>query len=148
MARIRPAEEGDLEAVIALLEKFPFDPEIPDVAWQDARRTYPELLAGERGLLFVAEEDGAIAGLVSLGFSWVLRFGGPYALIEDFIVDEAYRGKGFAGRLLETAFEAARERGCREVQVNGPTEEGLVAYLRAGMHVAGKHVKVRFGRSA
>ena len=141
MAEIRRAEARDQERVVALLEKFPADPELPNVDWQDARRAFPELLKGERGVIFVSEVDGELAGLVTLSFACALRFGGEYAMIEDFIVDGAFRGKGIASPLLQTAFEEACRRGCREIQVNGASEDGTPVYIRNGMHEAGTHLK-------
>ena len=141
MATIRRAKKGDLEDLVTLLEEFPDDPELPGVNWQDARKAFPRLLEEERGLILVAEECGVVAGLITLAFSYVLRFGGEYALIEDFIVGRKFRGKGIGSPLLKAAFEEARCRGCREIQVNGASEVGLPVYVHNGMHEAGKHLK-------
>jgi|GEM_PF-1197064 GNAT superfamily N-acetyltransferase len=142
MNGIRRAELSDLEDVVRLLESFPEDIELPDIDWQDARRAFPELIEGERGLIFLSEKDGELAALLALSFSYVLRFGGEYALIEDLIVDKHYRGRGLASPLLQAGFEEARRRGCREIQVNGASEEGLPVYMKNGMHLAGKHLKL------
>lgn len=141
MAEVRRAEKRDLENVIALLKTFPDLPEVPDLNWEDARIAFPELLKGKRGLILVSEEGGALAGLVSLSFVYSLHFGGEYASIEDFIVDRNFRGQGVGSPLLQAAFDEARRRGCREIQVNGATDEGLPVYVRNGMHEAGKHLK-------
>ena len=141
MNEIRKAKLSDLEDVVRLLESFPEDIELPDIDWQDARRAFPELVEGKRGLIFLSLEDGNLAALLAISFSYVLRFGGEYALIEDLIVDEQYRGKGLASPLLQVGFEAARERGCKEIQINGASEEGLLVYLKNGAHLAGKHLK-------
>jgi PhnO protein len=143
MAKVRRAEARDLEKVIALLETWEL-PNFPDLNWQDARQAFPELLKGKRGLILVSEEGSALAGLISLSFAYALHFGGEYALIEDFYVAENFRGKGIGGPLMQAAFQEARDRGCREIQVNGPTDEGLPVYIRHGMHEAGKHVKASF----
>ncbi len=141
MAEIRKAELRDLERVVALLEQFPDDPEIPNLDWQDARKIFPEIVKGERGLILLSEVEGELAGLVALSFTCALHFGGEYALIEDFIVDEAFRGQGIGKPLLLAAFEEARRHGCAEIQVNRPTEAGTPVYLSCGMHVAGNHLR-------
>ena len=141
MVTIRHAEEKDLEGVVELLEEFPADPWIPNVNWQDARKVYPELLKGEKGLIILAIEGKEVAGLVTLSFSCVMRFGGEYALIEDFIVGEKFRGKGIGRPLLKEAFKVAKERGCQEIQVNGASDVGLPVYLKNGFQEAGKHLK-------
>ena len=142
MINIRRAAEDDLEQIIVLLEEFPEDPWVPNVNWQDARRAYPELLKEEKGVVLVAEDEKMIVGLVVLSYSYVLRFGGEYALIEDFIVGGKFRGKGIGRPLLEAAFAEAKRRGCREIQVNGASDVGLPVYLRNGFREAGKHLKL------
>jgi GNAT superfamily N-acetyltransferase len=57
---------------------------------------------------------------------YALRFGGPYAMIEEFLVAESQRGKGLARPLLAAARAEAERRGCRESQVNGPSPEGTL----------------------
>ena len=141
MTVIRRAKSEDLEEIITLLEEFPDDPWLPNVNWQDARKAYPELLKGEKGLVIVALEEEGMAGLVTLSFSYVMRFGGEYALVEDFIVGQKFRGKGIGRPLLEAAFEEAESRGCREIQVNGASDVGLPVYLKNGFQEAGKHLK-------
>jgi GNAT superfamily N-acetyltransferase len=138
---IRRAKLSDIEDVVRLLESFPKDSELPDIDWQDARLAFPKLIEEERGLVFLSVEDGKLAALLALSFSYVLRFGGEYALIEDLIVDKRYRGRALASPLLQVGFEEARQRGCKEIQVNGASEEGLPVYIRNGMHLAGKHLK-------
>ena len=141
MTVIRRAKSEDLEEIITLLEEFPDDPWLPNVNWQDARKAYPELLKGEKGLVIVALEEEGIAGLVALSFSYVMRFGGEYALVEDFIVGQKFRGKGIGRPLLEEAFKEAKSRGCREIQVNGASDVGMPVYLKNGFQEAGKHLK-------
>ena len=111
MPKIRRAVAEDEEDIVTLLREFPEDPEVPNVNWEDAHKALPELLKGEKGSIFVAEEDGVVAGLVTLSFSYVLRFGGEYALIEDFIVGAKFRGRGIGSPLLKAAFEEASSRG-------------------------------------
>ncbi len=142
MATIRAAGPGDLEGVIALLKTFPDDPELHEIDWDDGRRVYGDLLGGEKGSIFVAEDDGAIVGVITLGVSTAMRFGGPYAMIEEFLIAEGQRGKGLARPLLGAAIEEARRRGCRELQVNGPSPEGKPVYCRNGFHDAGSHYKI------
>ena len=62
----------------------------------------PALLSEEHGLILVSEDNGVLAGLVTMSFPIVLRFGGEYALIEDFIVDERFRGRGIGSPLLKS----------------------------------------------
>ena len=111
--------------------------------WGDGAKAFVPLTEGRGGCIFVAEEDGGIVGVITLGYSYVLRFGGIYAMIEEFIVSEKMRGKGIANQLIQAAMEEARRMGCPELQVNGPSPLGKPVYLRNGFHEAGLHMKIR-----
>ena len=143
MSRVRKAKADDMESVIRLLKTFPEGLGTTDVDWDNAQKAYPELLKGEKGLMLVIEADGAIVGLVTLAFSFVLRFGGKYALIEDFIIHSDYRGKGLARPLLSAAIAEAGQRGCPEVQVNGPSKQGLPVYIKNGFVEEGAQLKIK-----
>jgi GNAT superfamily N-acetyltransferase len=143
MATIRKATPADHPKTIDLLKQFPPDPELPKLNWDDAAKAFATLVEGHRGCIFVAEEGADIVGVVTLGYSYVLRFGGIYAMIEEFIVTEKMRGKGIANRLLQTAIQEARRMGCPELQVNGPSPLGHPVYLRNGFHEAGLHMKIQ-----
>jgi GNAT superfamily N-acetyltransferase len=148
MATIRKATPTDQAKAIALLNEFPPDPELPNVNWDDAADSFATLIEGRVGAIFVAEEGGEIVGLVTLGYSYVLRFGGIYAMIEEFIVSERMRGKGIASQLIQAAIQEARRMGCRELQVNGPSPLGRPVYLRNGFHEAGIHMKIQLSGGA
>ena len=121
----------------------PADPDLPKLNWGDAAKAFATLVEGHRGCIFVAEEGADIVGVVTLGYSYVLRFGGIYAMIEEFIVSEKMRGKGIANQLLQTAIQEARRMGCPELQVNGPSPLGRPVYLSNGFHEAGLHMKIQ-----
>ena len=140
--QVRLAREDDLNNVVALLEQFSIDDELANVNWQDSRRSYKEILTGDRGDILVAESDHQLAGLVTLSYALVLRFGGEYALIEDFIVCKKYRGKGVGGLLLDEVISLAKRKGCRELQVNGASQSGAPVYLKKGLHHVGTHLKL------
>ena len=143
MVLIRKATPEDESKTIALLKQFPSDPELPQVDWEVGAKAFGTLAEGRGGCIIVAEEEEEIVGVITLGYSYVLRFGGIYAMIEEFIVSEKMRGKGIANLLIQAAIEEARLRGCPELQVNGPSSLGRPVYLRNGFHEAGLHLKIR-----
>ncbi|MEM7541376.1 MAG: GNAT family N-acetyltransferase [Pseudomonadota bacterium] len=142
MAVIREATLADEDQVVSLLKNFPPDPHVRDLNWEDARQVFAELLDGSSGKIFVAEEAGAIVGIVSLGFTTVLRFGGRYATIEDFLIDESQRGKGLSRPLLAAARAEAERQGCRELQVNSASDEGFPVYVKNGFEQCGMQLKI------
>ncbi|MGE5176131.1 MAG: N-acetyltransferase family protein [Hyphomicrobiales bacterium] len=63
---VRPAEESDLEAIAAMAAAREGE---PTDAWRERmRRLFDESRAGDRGALFVAERDGAVAGYGKVAF--------------------------------------------------------------------------------
>ncbi len=53
----------------------------------------------------------------------------PFLVMEDFVVSADYRRRGVGKRLLESMEEAARSRGCRQIQFITETgRDGSVAF--------------------
>jgi len=65
----------------------------------------------ELGRIFVAEVDGTIQGMVMLLFTVSTFLGERVALLEDMVVDPAWRGKGLGTLLMEEALDFARREG-------------------------------------
>lgn len=69
--------------------------------------------AGESHTVYVAENaDGGIVGY--LGAHWLpyLFLDGPEGYLSELFIDESYRGNAIGTKLLETAKEEAKKRGC------------------------------------
>jgi len=97
-----------------------------DYAFMEACRAEltltPEKMA--RWKVWVAEVDGAIAGMIALD----LRDG---AAVEDFFVEPAFQGRGVGGGLMATLLAACREAGAETLEVDAdPNAE--VVYARLG----------------
>ncbi len=142
MVEVRKAKYTDKDQVLSLLKTFPEDPEMPEHSWDQAASAFDSLVEEKGGCIFVAEENQEIVGVITLGYSYVLRFGGVYAMIEEFIISEKMRGRGIANLLIQAAVEEARSRGCPELQVNRPSSQGYPVYIRNGFHEAGVHMKM------
>lgn len=148
---VRPAEHADApavaRAVAALLTELGATP--PDAgAMEDAARAV--IATGDAVLL--AEEDGAVVGVLAASWITTVHAGGMYALIQDLWVDAARRSAG-AGAELMTAFCALAEaRGATRVEVGIPrdTFAGLDAtrrfYERHGFEHVGARMRRRTGR--
>lgn len=75
------------------------------------------LLAFEHShLLVLREEDGQVAGMLIVACYPILA-GGLKAWIEDVVVDERCRGKGYGKALVSYAIEFARECGARSISL-------------------------------
>jgi GNAT superfamily N-acetyltransferase len=58
----------------------------------------------------------------------------PYALVENVVTDEAYRGKGFASKCLNYAKEIALKKNCYKLMLltDSKEESTLSFYRQAG----------------
>lgn len=139
--QIRKATLEDQSHVINLIKQFP--PEEVTVDWKDAARTFDNVIENpELGSILVAEENGNVLGVITLSYPTVIRCGGLYSSIEEFMVSHEARGKGVGGKLLTAALDEAKSKGCYEIQVNNPSELGYPVYLRQGLKDIGKHLKM------
>lgn len=143
---IRRAWAEDEHGVFALLEQFPS--ETAAFEWQKGAGAFHGIMENSAlGAVLVAEEEKRLLGVITLSYPFAIRCAGRYACIEEFIVDEAGRGKGVGGKLITAAIEEARSRGCHEVQVNRPSEAGYPVYLRHGWKDLGRHLNLKLQES-
>ena len=138
--QVRKATTEDEGQIISLLKLFP--PDEITVDWEVAHSTYQRVVENpDLGTILVAEENGDVAGVITLSYPTAVRCGGLYTCIEEFVVAERVRGKGVGGQLLLAAIAEATTRGCYEIQVNNPSQLGYPLYLRHGLKDIGKHLK-------
>jgi ribosomal protein S18 acetylase RimI-like enzyme len=93
-----------------------------------------QMLVDNAYQVFLAEEEGQVIGLLSLSFRHTLLHPAPSALIDEFVVDREYRGRGVGRELIAHAVARAKAAGCCEIEVS--TEKDNVAaqefYRRQG----------------
>lgn len=115
LVSVRPAEPSDGPAVMRLLAQlhpaFPPDPGITDhvlaAALSDPHRT-----------LLVATVDAEVVGTGDLIVVPNMTHGGrPWAVVENVVVDEAWRQRGIGGALFEEIGALTRAAGCYMVQL-------------------------------
>ena len=118
--RVRTAELRDAEALIEAFEwlfappgSIPPDWD-PDRALAAARR----VIESDRSEVFLADEDGAIAGFCTVALDLdSIRFG-RRAWVEDLAVDPARRSQGAGKALLDAAKDWARARGASLLELD------------------------------
>jgi GNAT superfamily N-acetyltransferase len=120
---IRNAEVQDFEKCLPLLQQlWPLlnldgnASNVKDV--QEFKEAFCQLLDDPNAQVMIAEEDGQVVAYLDLTFRKTLFHRGWTMIIEDLIVDEAYRGKGMGRRLVEFCEEAAQKKGCRAVELS------------------------------
>jgi len=139
MVITRPARPDDERRVIELLGQL-FE---RDLSGEPARAAaYMRMLDSERGAVLVAEEDGALLGVISFSINLAIRFDTAYAQIEELVVDAAARGKQAGAILVRAAMAEARRRGCDEMGLY-PREETRAFYEKLGFAYVGVELRQR-----
>jgi len=114
---IREATEADLPRLVELLYQLSQLGERPEDIVQPVTPVHVaalhELQADPRATCLVVECDGRVEGTLTVYILPNLSHGGKrYALVENLVVDESRRGRGYGRLLMERAEALARERGC------------------------------------
>lgn len=147
---VRPADADDApavaRAVAALLTDLGATP--PDVvAMEDAARAV--IATGDAVLL--AEEEGAVVGVLAASWIMTVHAGGMYALIQDLWVDGERRSAGVGAELMTSFCALAEARGATRIEVGIPrdTFAGLADtrrfYERHGFELVGARMRRRTG---
>jgi len=104
---IRPYEEADEEAVVALWEEtFPDSPHWNVPALDIARK-----LSVQRELFFIAERDGRVVGTTMAGYD------GHRGWVYYVAVARPERGRGIGSALMKRAEQGLREAGCPKLNL-------------------------------
>ncbi len=137
MATVRCARAEDEDDAMRLLAVL-FGDRTPD--WTGCRRAFQSLLDSPRGVILIADDAGAVAGLISMSFNLAIRYGSDYAQIEELIVDNRYRGQGLGGLLVNAAIETARRQGSEEIGLYA-REHNRPFYEHLGFAYAGPEMR-------
>jgi GNAT superfamily N-acetyltransferase len=136
---IRPARSADESRCLELLSLLRGTP--PEPEWANVFRA---LLNGERGLVLVADEAGALLGSAAVSFNLAMRYGGIYCQLEELIVDPTARGRNLGGRLLEGAISAAKAKGAAEfgLYLLQTTTHNRLFYKKFGLQTVGDEMRM------
>ncbi|MGW3094594.1 N-acetyltransferase family protein [Streptomyces sp. NPDC001102] len=135
--QVEAAREADQELVDALGRLLP---QLSRSARPLDAQALARVLACDTNTVLVARADHGIVGTLTL--TTVALPSGLRARVEDVIVDEAARGHGIAGLLMERALRLAREAGARTVDLTSrPDREAANRlYERLGFQRRGSTV--------
>ena len=115
---MRPAERGDIPAIIALLVDDDLGKLRETAGGSAYERAFAAIEADPNQCLVVAENDGKIVGCFQLTFIPGLSRGGQWrGQIEAVRVQRALRGQGIGRAMMDWAIEQCRERNCGLVQL-------------------------------
>ncbi len=119
---MRPAEAGDLPAILRLLADDPLgkNRETTVKAGVEApyQAAFAAIAADPNHEMVMAELDGRVVGCFQLSFiPGLSRRGAWRAQIESVRIDSGLRGRGAGQAMMEWAIAQARARGCALVQL-------------------------------
>jgi GNAT superfamily N-acetyltransferase len=112
--RIRPATEGDADAVLPLMREYCrfYEVEAPnDDGLREMVRALTAVDDSEGILLVGCAPGGEVVGFAACGWKWSSLRGARVVVLEDLYVDPAARAKGLGRALIEACAERARELG-------------------------------------
>ncbi len=131
---IRPATSDDVEALCRLYYELHecHVRGVPDQLlslgafderdWTDLVTALERLIGDDSAVLFVAERDGVVVGLVEAYFRTdapsPVRRARSHAYVQSLVVDEAARGQGVGRALMAAAHAWAAARGAVEVELD------------------------------
>lgn len=102
--------EKDISRINELLKQL--SPNAKLIGRKDIRRI---LKTGYILAIRNTEKDNEIIGMGTLVFFEILN--GFVSRVEDVVVDEKYRGKGFGKRIVEGLITKAKEIGCKHIDL-------------------------------
>jgi ribosomal protein S18 acetylase RimI-like enzyme len=116
---VRRAELEDLDSVVDLIAAF-------RDWWGKSEPSEEAIRAVATGLLGDAQtefllafgQDGEAVGACQVRYRLSVWTGAEDCWLEDLFVTESARSGGHGRRLVEAAFESARKRGCRRIELD------------------------------
>lgn len=122
MATVRSARADELDELLALYRML--NPDDPRLDPEEVADLWDEMLADEDLDVVVVEHDDRLVATCLLSVTKNLTRGArPFALVENVVTHEDYRGEGFGSQCVEGAVDRARERGCYKVMLLTGTDQ-------------------------
>ena len=140
MTKLRDAEARDLPAVRRLIGQLGYAPREAEF-----RARFVRVLAAAGHRIIVAEEDGAVAGVLHV-FDRPALDKGCEAVVQALVVDDAWRGRGIGEALMREAEAWAAGRGLAATALYTRTDrdrahafyERIGYRLKATSHLMGR----------
>ena len=135
---VRVATREDVESLLDLLPQItsrPHNLAARTLGIDESIKIFDEI--SNSGNVFVIVGELANEIVAALTMVIVPNFtyeGRPWSIIENVVVADEQRGKGFGKKLMAFAFNSAKEKGCYKIQLlSGPNDEQVGFYKSLGM---------------
>lgn len=141
---VREARPQDLPRLAALLRELAQGGEHPELEPPDLAPAQEAALRAlsedPRARVLVLEAGGQVAGTLTVYVLANLSHGGrPFALVENVVVAEGTRGRGYGALLLERAVALAREAGCYKLTLTSNRRREAAHRFYEGLGLAHTH---------
>lgn len=142
---MRNALIGDLPRLRMLHQQLYPEYDITDERVAEANWRAIEETPGRS--IYVAELGSLIVGTADIAvLANLAHRGEPYLLVENVVVDRAYRRQGIGGALLDAAYEHARSAGCYKLYLSAADPDAFAFYEAAGWQHTARTYKRYVGR--
>ncbi len=127
---VREIQNEDFEGLMGLYTQLHNNP-MPEHT-EELLAKWNRILEDKDHHIIVAEEDGEIvSSCVCVIIPNLTHEQRPYALIENVITDEKYRGRGLASKCLAYAKQIAEQENCYKIMLlTGSKEESTLRFYR------------------
>jgi ribosomal protein S18 acetylase RimI-like enzyme len=112
---IREANLTDFNSIYLLLRQL--WPKL-DLNYEQLEQIYRTAVDSDRQWLIVGESENQIIGFCSLNIKNNLWQAGSLGHIDELVIDEKQRGKGYGRALIRAITEIARKNGCKRIELD------------------------------
>jgi N-acetylglutamate synthase-like GNAT family acetyltransferase len=117
MIQIRQAEHGDLSAISRLYRQL-VRPVAPEIEINVRGDRIDEIRADPHNFLFVLETNEGIQGTAFLTLCLdPMHAQQPYAIVENFVIDERHQGKGYGTALARYVEHFCLQADCSKIML-------------------------------
>ncbi|MDD2647248.1 MAG: GNAT family N-acetyltransferase [Eubacteriales bacterium] len=136
---LREAESRDLSGLLSLYSQLHGEPAAPLTA--ELEKLFDGIISDKNHHIVLAEAEGRIiSSCVCVIIPNLTHSQRPYAVVENVVTDEGFRGRGLASACLAKAKEIAEAAGCYKIMLmtGSKKESTLRFYERAGYNRSDK----------
>src|SRR5690606_14599782 len=107
----------ELENILTLIYRF-YEVSPAEALAEKLKTSVMELIANPKyGKAWLISVDNYIAGYIVLTFGFSIEYNGKDALVDEFFIDESYRGKGIGKKALEFVTEYSKNNGINAIHL-------------------------------